>query len=98
MKIYLNEQDVANAICVFVADLERIRPEEVQIEFVFNEDEGVSCLVKMYNRNFNYGEQQMSDAIGFFLDEVHRFSSHSMEIIIHFHEDEGITSEVSFTY
>lgn len=98
MKIYLNEQDVAKAICVFVADLERIRPEDVQIEFLFNEDEGVGCQANTYNRNFNYSEQQISDAIGFFLDEVHRFSSHSMDIIIGFDEDEGITSEVSFTY
>ncbi|WP_088071593.1 DUF2653 family protein [Gottfriedia luciferensis] len=98
MKIYFDEQDVANAICVFVADLEQIRPENVQIEFQFNEDEGVSCQVVANHQNFMYGEQQISDAIGFYLDEIHRFSSYAMEIIIGFDDEEGISGEISFTY
>ncbi|WP_088043723.1 DUF2653 family protein [Bacillus sp. EAC] len=98
MRIYFDEQDVANAICVFVADLERIRPEDVQIEFQFNEGEGVNCLVKANHLDSHYGEQQISDAIGFYLDEIHRFSSHAMDIVIGFDEDDGITSEVTITY
>ena len=97
MKLYFDEQDVANAICVFVADLEQTRPENVQIEFQFDEDEGVSCQVNANHQYFKYGEQQISDAIGFYLDEIHRFSSHAMEIFIGFDDEEGITSEISFT-
>ncbi|MEH7401353.1 MULTISPECIES: DUF2653 family protein [Bacillaceae] len=98
MKIYFDEQDVANAICVYVADLEGIRPESVQIEFQFDEDDGVSCQVSANYRNVLYYEQQISDAIGFYLEEIHRFSSYAMEIIIGFDEEDGITSEISFVY
>lgn len=98
MRIYLDEQDVANAICVFVADIEQTYPENVHIEFQFNEGEGVSCQIKVNHQHFKYGEQQISDAIGFYLDEIHRFSSHAMDIVIGFDEEDGITSEVSFTY
>ncbi|MEE6450631.1 DUF2653 family protein [Gottfriedia acidiceleris] len=98
MKIFFDEQDVANAICVYAADLEGVPPESVQIEFLFNEDDGVSCEVLANHRNLIYFEQQISDAIGFYLEEIHRFSSYSMEIIIGFDEEEGITSEISFTY
>ncbi|UPM55839.1 DUF2653 family protein [Gottfriedia acidiceleris] len=98
MKIYFDEQDVANAICVYAADLEGVRPESVQIEFQFNEDDGVSCEVSANHRNLIYFEQQISDAIGFYLEEIHRFSSNAMEIIIGFDEEDGITSEISFIY
>ncbi|PEL11137.1 hypothetical protein CN601_10270 [Bacillus sp. AFS017336] len=97
VKIFFDEQDVANAICVYAADLEGIPPENVQIEFQFNEDDGVCCEVSANHRNLIYFEQQISDAIGFYLDEIHHFSSHSMEIIIGFDEEAGITSDVSFT-
>lgn len=96
MHIFFNEQDIANAVCVFVADLERTQPENVEIEFQFDEEEGVRCIAKTH-RDFFYGEQQIADSIGFFLEEFHNFESHSMEILLGFDEDNGVTSQITIT-
>jgi hypothetical protein len=97
MKIYLNEQDIANAICIFVADLERIDPGNVQMEFQYEEGQGICCEVSARGQRFIYHEQRISDAIGFLLEVEHNFSTQTMEVEIDFDEQDGIIAHVTFS-
>jgi len=96
MKIYLDEQDIANAVCLFVADLERINPESVQMEFQYEEGEEICCAVNARGQRFLYNEQRISDAIGFLLEVEHNFVTNTMEVEVGFEEQDGIIAFVTF--
>jgi hypothetical protein len=42
-KLILSEQDIINAICVYVAHKKQIKPEEVEVELMFDDDYGFSA-------------------------------------------------------
>lgn len=49
-KITLSEQDIINALCVYIADKKQISPHEVEIELLFDDEYGFSAESHVYGR------------------------------------------------
>lgn len=39
-RLIISEQDIVNALCVYIARKKQIRPEEVEIELIYDDDHG----------------------------------------------------------
>jgi hypothetical protein len=49
-KVMISEQDIINAICVYTAQKRQIRPEEVEVELMYDDDHGFSAEVYVDDR------------------------------------------------
>jgi hypothetical protein len=59
----LNEQDIMNAICMHIAERKQIKPEQVQVQLMWDEDLGYSAEVVAEGRNQILIESNMLEAI-----------------------------------
>jgi hypothetical protein len=59
----LNEQDIMNAICMHIAERKQIKPEQVQVQLMWDEDLGYSAEVVAEGRNQILVESNMLEAI-----------------------------------
>lgn len=42
-RLKISEQDIVNALCIYVARKNQIKPEEVEVELFYDDDEGFSA-------------------------------------------------------
>jgi len=42
-ELVLPEQDIINAICVYIAEKKQVKPEEVEVELMYDDDTGFSA-------------------------------------------------------
>jgi hypothetical protein len=59
----LNEQDIMNAICMHIAERKQIKPDQVQVQLMWDEDLGYSAEVIAEGRNQILVESNMLEAI-----------------------------------
>lgn len=59
----LSEQEIMNAICLHIAERKQIRPEQVQVQLLFDEELGFSAEVFTEGRNQFLIEANMLEAI-----------------------------------
>ncbi|SEM13315.1 Protein of unknown function [Mesobacillus persicus] len=66
----INEQDVVNAICLYVADKKQVPPEEVEVDLMFDDDYGFSAETFVQGRKQILVKQNMIEALRMWLDQV----------------------------
>ena len=44
-KLIISEQDIINAICVYISRKKQIKPEEIEVELMYDDDYGFSAEV-----------------------------------------------------
>jgi hypothetical protein len=59
----LSEQDIMNAICMHIAERKQIKPEQVQVQLMWDEDLGYSAEVLVDGRNQILIEANILEAI-----------------------------------
>jgi hypothetical protein len=59
----LSEQDIMNAICMHIAERKQIKPEQVQVQLLWDEDLGYSAEVLVDGRNQILIEANILEAI-----------------------------------
>ena len=90
-----SEQDIINAICVYISRKKQIKPEEVEVELILSDDDyGFSAEV------FVDGRKQVSilvnliEALRLWLDEyLNQDPSLSIELVLD--DDQGIIAVIS---
>ncbi|MFD2445300.1 YxcD family protein [Bacillus sp. CGMCC 1.16607] len=68
-KIILPEQDIINAICVYIARKKQIKPEEVEVELMYDDDYGFSAEVYVDDRKQVLITANIIEALRLWLDE-----------------------------
>jgi len=68
-KLIIPEQDIINAICVYVARKKQVRPEEVEVELMYDDDYGFSAEAFVHDRKQVLITQNMIEALRLWLDE-----------------------------
>lgn len=68
-KLIIPEQDIINAICVYVARKKQVRPEEVEVELMYDDDYGFSAEAYVDDRKQVLITQNMIEALRLWLDE-----------------------------
>lgn len=93
-RLILSEQDVVNAVCVYIAQKKQVRPEEVIVELIYDDDHGGFSAETYVN-----GRQQilitpnLIEAIRLYLGEYLNEDPHSgIELVLD--DDEGIMAKI----
>ncbi|TCN27176.1 YxcD family protein [Mesobacillus foraminis] len=66
----IDEQDVVNAICLYIADKKQVTPEDVEVELMFDDDYGFSAETYVNGRKQILVKQNMIEALRMWLDQV----------------------------
>jgi hypothetical protein len=89
----ITEQDVVNAICLYVADKKQVKLEEVEVELMFDDDYGFSAETFVHGRKQILVKQNMIEALRMWIDQVlGRDPFSGIELILD--DDEGIIAIV----
>ncbi|MDD9148525.1 YxcD family protein [Sporolactobacillus sp. CQH2019] len=67
-EIIIPEQDVVNAICLYLADKKGMAPENIQVELMYDDDYGFSAEAYVQGRKQVLVESNMIEAVRFWLD------------------------------
>jgi hypothetical protein len=87
----LVEQDVADACCEFVANRERCRPEAVDVELLFDDDEGFAADIRIAGRFApRMMERDLVDAIAEFVAAREGVAPQAVEVNLEFNERLGV--------
>jgi hypothetical protein len=85
----IDEQDVVNAICLYIADKKQVTPEEVEVELMFDDDYGFSAETYVNGRKQILVKQNMIEALRMWLDQaLGRDPFSGIELILD--DEEGI--------
>ncbi|WP_281887106.1 YxcD family protein [Paenibacillus sp. YYML68] len=71
----LNEQDIINAVCLNVAERKLIQPAQVEVELLWDEDNGFSAEVTAEGRSQFIIAANLQEAI-----ERYLFSHHNLRV------------------
>ncbi|MGV3465214.1 MAG: DUF2653 family protein [Heyndrickxia sp.] len=93
--IKIDEQEIVNAICVFTANKKRISPEAVNVELLFEDDEGYSADVEVNGQNELFSEARLIEALRNWMDLEYNMDPFSVGIRLDLHEGEGIVAYIS---
>lgn len=88
-QLKLPEQDIINALCVYIARKKQIKPEEVEIELMYDDDYGFSAEAYWNDRKQVLVMVNMIEAIRLWLEEyLNRDPYAGIELVLD--DDEGI--------
>ena len=68
-KLIIPEQDIINAICVYISRKKQIKPEEVEVELIYDDDYGFSAEAYVADRKQVLITGNIIEALRLWLDE-----------------------------
>lgn len=90
--IKLTEQDIVNAICLYIADKKQVNPQDVEVELMWDEQYGFSAEVFALQRQQVLIEANMIEAIRFWLHDQMKKDPFGAALELMLSEEEGITA------
>jgi hypothetical protein len=95
MRLFLNEQEVIDGVCVFTANRNNGIPEDVEVkEIDFHKNGTFSAVAMIYGDRQRLDTQDIINGVAEFLEEYHCFNPEVMNVKINFSEHEGVFAEV----
>ncbi|MFM1651096.1 YxcD family protein [Brevibacillus sp. B_LB10_24] len=95
--IRLSEQELVNAICLYVADKRQIQPEEVTVELVWDDEYGFSAEVYVAGRQQVLVEANLLEAIRLWLQTQLNRNPYSAALELVLDDDEGIIALAKYS-
>lgn len=93
-KLILSEQDIINAICVYVARKKQIKPEEVEVELMFDDDYGFSAEAYVDERKQVLITANIIEALRIWLAEyLNRDAYAGIQLVID--DEQGIIAKIN---
>jgi hypothetical protein len=72
-KLIISEQDIINAICVYISRKKQVKPEEVEVELMYDDDYGFSAEAYVDGRKQVLITLNIIEALRLWLEEfLHR--------------------------
>lgn len=93
-KLTLPEQDIINALCVYVARKKQIKPEEVEIELMYDDDYGFSAEAYWNGRKQVLVMVNIIEALRLWLEEYLNQDPYS-GIQLELDDEEGIIAHIN---
>lgn len=92
-KLKISEQDIINAICVYISRKKQIKPEEVEVELMYDDATGFSAESFVAGRKQVLVTANMIEALRLWLDEfLHKDPLAGIQLELD--EEEGIIAYV----
>lgn len=93
-KLKISEQDIINAVCLYIADKKQITPQEVEVELMYDDDYGFSAEVFVNDRKQVLITVNLIEALRLWLDQMlGRDPYAGIELVLDDHE--GIIAYVN---
>lgn len=96
MKLTLNEQEVIDSVCVFVAETVNGNPEQVEVKEINVDSRGRVSAHAKYGHRFNHelNAEEIAEGIEMFLEEYHSFNPANMRVLLNYTDGQGVWAEV----
>ncbi|QDX93417.1 hypothetical protein C2W64_01588 [Brevibacillus laterosporus] len=94
--IRLLEQDLINAICLYIAEKREIEPAQVNVELMWDEEYGYSAEVNANGRDQVLIESNMLEALRKYLRDQMQLDPFSARIQLDIDDEEGMIALVSY--
>ncbi|AYA74492.1 DUF2653 domain-containing protein [Bacillus sp. Y1] len=92
-KLIISEQDIINAVCVYIAKKKQINPEAVEVELMYDDDYGFSAEVFVDDRKQVLITANLIEALRLWLDEYLGRDPYA-PIKLHLDDNEGIIAYI----
>lgn len=92
-KLIISEQNIINAVCVYIARKKQVKPEEVEVELMYDDDHGFSAEVFANHRNQVLITANLIEALRLWLDEFEGHDPYA-PIKLHLDDSEGIIAYI----
>ncbi|WP_442598743.1 YxcD family protein [Neobacillus sp. D3-1R] len=93
-KLIIAEQDIINAICVYISRKKQITPQEVEVELMYDDDYGFSAEVYVAERKQVLINLNIIEALRLWLDEfLNRDPYAGIELVLD--DEEGIIAVIN---
>lgn len=92
-RLIISEQDIVNALCVYISRKKQIKPEEVEIELMYDDDYGFSAEAYANGRKQVLVTVNIIEALRLWLDEfLNRDPYSGIELVLD--DEEGIIAVI----
>ncbi|WP_391559805.1 YxcD family protein [Robertmurraya sp.] len=92
-KLIISEQDIINAVCVYIAKKKQINPEAVEVELMYDDDYGFSAEVFVDDRKQVLITANLIEALRLWIDEYLGRDPYA-PIKLHLDDNEGIIAYI----
>lgn len=93
-KLIISEQDIINALCVYISRKKEVKPEEVEVELMYDDDYGFSAEAYVYGRKQVLITVNMIEALRMWLEEyLNRDPYSGIELVLD--DEEGIIAVIN---
>jgi hypothetical protein len=90
----LSEQEIINALCVYISRQENTAPEEVMVELIFDDDTGFGAEAEFRHQHQFVKESVMIQALRKWVQSQHGLDPFSVGIQLELNDYEGIVAFV----
>lgn len=90
----MSEQDIVNAICIDQAEKHKISPEDIEVELLYDDEEGFSADVQFHGHQQVLGSFDMIQAIRYWIEEVLNQDPYAAGIKLLLDREEGILAAI----
>jgi hypothetical protein len=87
--IKISEQEIINALCVYIADKRQVSPHDVTVELMYDDEYGFSAEVEVNGRQQILVKANFIEALRLWLDE-RGIDPFAARLQLELHDDEGI--------
>ena len=93
-KLVISEQDIINALCVYISRKKQVKPEEVEVELMYDDDYGFSAEAYVDGRKQVLITVNLIEAIRMWLEEyLNRDPFSGIELVLD--DEEGIIAVIN---
>ncbi|WP_433947808.1 YxcD family protein [Bacillus tropicus] len=94
--IKISEQELINALCVYIAEKRQVDPEEVLVELMYDDDYGFSAEVEVNGRQQILIQANLIEALRLLLDREYNVNSFAARLQLELDDEEGIYALAKF--
>ncbi|PGZ96101.1 hypothetical protein COE51_17765 [Bacillus pseudomycoides] len=88
--IKISEQELINALCVYIAQKRQVAPEQVLVELMYDDDYSFSAEVEVNGRKQILIQANLIEALRLWLDMEYHINSFAARLQLELHDEEGI--------
>ncbi|MDS9470687.1 DUF2653 family protein [Sporosarcina pasteurii] len=95
-QLIISEQDIINAICLFMSHEKDIEPDEVEVELIYDDEEEMAFTAEtsIHNKTELIPTAKIIAALRLWIDLYTESEGISAGIKLHFNENDGIYASV----
>ncbi|MHA4042877.1 YxcD family protein [Bacillus cereus] len=94
--IKISEQELINALCIYIVEKRQVGPEEVLVELMYDDDYGFSAEVEVNGRQQILIQANLIEALRLLLDREYNVNPFAARLQLELDDEEGIYALAKF--